>query len=114
MAGLNFQSIYDEIKFYVEMALPCTCSEASPTIWSCYANLNHYHNSFLVRSINTEKFALHDQMSGWLCHCRAQAFNKLISTKPVTLLDWLINHYTKNSLFSRCTNQHEREQKDGT
>ena len=26
----------------------CTnSSEASPTIWSCYANLNHYHYSFL-------------------------------------------------------------------
>ena len=24
-----------------------TSSEASPTIWSCYANLNHYHYSFL-------------------------------------------------------------------
>ena len=22
-------------------------SEASPTVWSCYANLNHYHYSFL-------------------------------------------------------------------
>ena len=22
-------------------------SEASPTIWSCYVNLNHYHYSFL-------------------------------------------------------------------
>ena len=22
-------------------------SEASPTIWPCYANLNHYHYSFL-------------------------------------------------------------------
>ena len=36
--------------------------EASMTIWSCYANLNHYHYSFLnklilIRSINTEKFA---------------------------------------------------------
>ena len=37
-------------------------SEASPTIWSCYANLNRYHYSFLkklilIRTINTEKFA---------------------------------------------------------
>ena len=35
-------------------------SEASPTIWSCYANLNHiihfFRNWFLIRSMNTDKF----------------------------------------------------------
>ena len=39
---------------------------ASLTFWSCYAYLNHYRNCFLIRSINTEKMHLHDQMSGWL------------------------------------------------
>ena len=32
----------------LKRSTPCIySSEASPTIWSCYANLNHYHYSFL-------------------------------------------------------------------
>ena len=31
---------------HVTRLLPIS-NEASPTIWSCYANLNHYHYSFL-------------------------------------------------------------------
>ena len=45
----------------VYQTVPPNSSEASPTIWSSYANLNHYHYSFLSKLIpytvkNTEKF----------------------------------------------------------
>ena len=35
-----------KIYIYI-MIIHINSSEASPTIWTCYANLNHYHYSFL-------------------------------------------------------------------
>ena len=45
-------------------------SEASPTIWSCYANLNHYHYSFLLRLIPFIVYKHRKICIAWL-NCRA-------------------------------------------
>ena len=37
--------LLNSVKYYT--ACITNSSEASPTIWSCYENLNHYHYSFL-------------------------------------------------------------------
>ena len=45
-------------------------SEASPTIWSCYANLNCYHHSFLYKLIPFVIYKNRKICIAWL-NCRA-------------------------------------------
>ena len=45
VSGVNRKSIDDYA--VLEHKGDIYSSEASSTIWSCYANLNHYHYSFL-------------------------------------------------------------------
>ena len=41
-----------DVMLYCMVCYDVMCSsEASPTIWSCYANLDHYHYSFLQKLI---------------------------------------------------------------
>ena len=98
----------------VKVKSECTCisvsSEASPTIWSCYANSNHYHYSFLQKLISytvykhrftnykhTKNYIfhknlhLHDQMSGWLRHWS----HKMCVTLTLHVWHVLVNFHSR-------------------
>ena len=47
-----------------------TSSQASPTIWSCHANLNHYHHSFLLKLI---PYMVHKHRKICICMTKCQA-----------------------------------------